>query len=376
MSTDKLANALREDKGLVPDRMPELVRKAVDQAYERLAEVDPASIRRRRRNRRGLRRAGAVLVFLLVAGGLLIGSGFVSPAMANSLKQIPWIQSLYERFGDEGLAAATRNGMVRKENYSLTKAGRTVTISDLMYDGARLSVAVQVQADDGKLPNAAVETFSVNARVNGEDGPYSFSIGGTKRIDERTAVRIIDMGHSGFDGRTQQAYDFPDAFELTLSIAIAPRKGIDDGIYDFIVPIEKNAPGAVTLSSDQIIEYEGVTWQVESLEITPATIHLVTLLGIAADTTTETPARFKGNRFLRYALFDENGNELKSLGGGSSIRVGDRDLFKGKQDFVGIGTSAMPKTITVKSYAGWTKGPDGKPENDYIEELEITLELP
>ncbi|TVY03194.1 DUF4179 domain-containing protein [Cohnella terricola] len=373
MNHDKLIRSLRDNKDLLSDRIPDSIREALDHTYERLSEVDLKPIRNRRRNRGIIMRAGLSVVAALIAGVLLIGSGFISPAMAKSLKQFPWINSLYEHFGDAGLIAATLNGMVKEETYSQTKSGRTVTVSDFMYDGARLSVAVKVHVD-GKLPDYAIETFSVNARVNGEEGPYTFSIGATKRIDDSTAVRIISMGHSGFDGRTSEAYEFPDAFELTLKIATAPRKGVDNGIYEFTVPIEKNAPGAVELSSTEEKQYEGVTLRIEKLEITPATIQLITLLGMSANSEVEPPARFNGNKFLLYALFDENGNEFKSVNGSSGVRVGEQDLFKGTQNYEG--TATLPKSITIKPYAGWIKGPNGERLNNYIKELEITLELP
>jgi len=368
MNQDKLTRALRDTENFLPERLPDRVREALDHAYERLSEIDLNPIRKRRRKRRLLVRASLSAAAVLIAGVLLIGSGFISPVMANSLKKIPWINSLYERFGDPGLVTATRMGMVSDEPYSRTNADRTVTLSDLMYDGARLSFAVKFHGD-GKWFAEEVETFEVDARVNGEQGPFSYSIGNTEWIDESTAVRIINMGHSGYDARTEQAYDFPDAFELTLSIAMGPGKE-----FEFVVPVEKNAPGAIETTASEIKNYEEVTLQIEKLEITPATIHLVVLLGVAANSEVEPPARFHGNKFLQFALFDENGNEIKHVTLPSYSRVGDQDLFKGKQNYVG--TSTLPKSITIKPYPRRIKGPDGKSENDYIKELEITLELP
>ncbi len=368
MNQDKLTRALRDTQSFMPERLPDRVREALDHAYEQLPDIDLTPIRKRRRNRKLLKRASVSVAAVLVAGILLIGSGFISPSMANSLKQIPWINSLYEHFGDAGLVTAVRSGMVTDKPYSQTKAGRTVTISDLMYDGARLSVAVKVH-EEGKLSEEELEAFEVDGRVNGEQGPLSYSIGNTQWIDESTAVRIINIGHSGYDARMDQAYEFPDAFEFTFSIAMSSGKE-----YKFVVPIEKNAPGAIELTKSEIKKYEGVTLQIDKLVITPATINLVALLGVTASSEVEPPARFYGNKFLQFALFDENGNEIKHVDLAGYYRVGEQDLFRGKQNFVGAST--LPKSITIKPFARRIKGSDGKSENDYIQELEITMELP
>ncbi|WP_239616525.1 DUF4179 domain-containing protein [Cohnella mopanensis] len=368
MNQDRLTHTLHEHKDSLTDPIPDTIRESLDHTYEQLEAVDIHSIRSRYRSRRRFKRAGLSAAAVLAAVGLVIGSGVVSPAMASTLKKIPWINSLYEQFGDAGLAAASRNGMVTEETYSLMKAGRTVTISNVMYDGARLSAVVKVQGEK-KLPDYVIGTFSVKAKVNGEQGPYSFSMGVPKRIDDKTLLRIINMGHAGYDGSTEQAYEFPDKFELSLSIGIAKRKGVDNGIYDFKIPIEKNAPGAIVLTSSEVKKYDEVTLSIERLEITPATIHLVTLLGNSSKGDL-----FSGRRFLRYALFDESGNEFNYIYGGGAIAVGDKDLSKGTQDYEGPVT--MPKAIIIKPYIWNIEGKDGKESRDYIKELEITIAVP
>lgn len=342
--------------------------------YEQLASAEAERSRRRYRLSRRIQRLFIGAACLLLACGLVVGSGFMSPAMAESLRHIPLLDRLYEKFGDPGLAAAERNGMVAPESYTQTKAGRTVTVSNFMYDGARVSFAVKIHAEDRKLQDYEYGTFGVSADVNGEDGPYSFSSRGAERLDDSTALKIIDMGHSGYDGRTGKAYAFPAEFELSLKVAIFPLKGVDNGIYAFTVPIVKNTPSATVLASDEVKTYEGITYQVERLEITPATTHLVTLQGIPANMSEELPQKLKEHRSLSAALFDENGREIKDLGSSGTTRIGDQDLFRGMQDFEPL--SPLPKSITVKPYAGYKKLADGQVVPNYIEELELTIELP
>ncbi|WP_431087495.1 sigma-70 family RNA polymerase sigma factor [Paenibacillus sp. 8b26] len=72
-----------------------------------------------------------------------LGSRFVSPAMAETLKNIPLIGSVFQYTYDNGLRTAGKSGLTTTLPLSETQDGVTLHIKEVMFDGLRLVLMIE-----------------------------------------------------------------------------------------------------------------------------------------------------------------------------------------------------------------------------------------
>lgn len=169
----------------------------------------------------------------------IISTGFISPAMADTLGQIPVIGSLFQNNIDNGLKTAAENGLITKLGISDTHEGVTLTASEAYLDGSGLSIALEregVTTTDDQLighwenrEKGLLVTEELIVLVNGE------------RVNVMSVMPIINSDHTVeknaalLEIRTEDGEQLPDHSELTLQIKLA---GIDD-TYEIQVPVSK-----------------------------------------------------------------------------------------------------------------------------------------
>ncbi|HEY4432121.1 MAG TPA: DUF4179 domain-containing protein [Paenibacillus sp.] len=169
----------------------------------------------------------------------IISTGFISPAMADTLGQIPVIGSLFQNNVDNGLKSAAENGLISKIGISDSHEGVTLTASEVYHDGSRLSIALEregVTTTDDQLigpwenrEKGLLVTEELIVLVNGE------------RVNITSVMPIINSDHTVeknaalLDIATEDGELLPDHSELTLQIKLA---GID-GTYVIQAPVIK-----------------------------------------------------------------------------------------------------------------------------------------
>ena len=79
-------------------------------------------------------------ITLIILFGLISSSAFVSPAFANTLKSIPVIGSIFTIIGDKGLQEVEKSGLSKSTNEEISVGDSTFKITDVIYDGSRLSI--------------------------------------------------------------------------------------------------------------------------------------------------------------------------------------------------------------------------------------------
>ena len=80
------------------------------------------------------------MALLSLAFCLIIGSAFVSPAMAKVLSNIPGFNSVFEFAGDRGLKIASEKGLSDTIEQTVTDQNISLTFQDVFFDGTRLSL--------------------------------------------------------------------------------------------------------------------------------------------------------------------------------------------------------------------------------------------
>lgn len=211
------------------------------------------------RSRTAFRKLAVLITATAVSLGLVIGVGVTSPSFADTLKQIPLIQTVFGIAGDDGLKRAHEKGLVTDVQKVATDNDITVTITEVFYDGAQISVGYILESPD-KLPDLVRLTKEI--KINGIL-PESWGAGGSShRLDDHRTVGVINF---------KTSEPLPDQMKFDLAIT---RVGDKKGEWSFSFPVVKNdstnkqlMPMITKTYEDTTVVLEKVTFTVNSTEL-------------------------------------------------------------------------------------------------------------
>ncbi|MFD1909914.1 DUF4179 domain-containing protein [Paenibacillus rhizoplanae] len=72
-----------------------------------------------------------------------ITAGFISPAWADTLSQLPVFSSIFKHTENPGLKLAAEQGLTTSPNMSVTKDGVTLSVTEVFYDGIQLAIGFE-----------------------------------------------------------------------------------------------------------------------------------------------------------------------------------------------------------------------------------------
>ncbi len=345
-----------------------------------------------KRKPNGLKRTILVASAAAVLGGTVIGSGFVSPVMAATLKQIPVLGVLFEGTSEDAVKAAIEQGILSEPNLSVTHDGVTLKVADLLYDGTRLSFILEREGVD--LPSTASPYIGEDETIVGNpDNEYIKSRKVAKEDQvkgyiERPRIlvdgRDVEFGEGGFGDYPPQnnAYmveltkdlKLPDQFELTIQANVTQV----NETFEFKIPVNI-ANKSIVVKPDQATKSDGqFSYTVKQLYISPVSTRLV------LDSEGEVPASAEqtGNysaSMVYYELVDDQGNVLTPQ---------KFDYFHSKPkteyhiDQLFSPVNGTPKSITIKPFTltvnnkDWSvvgHGKNSHGDKTYLTDLEMTI---
>ncbi|WP_149095609.1 DUF4179 domain-containing protein [Paenibacillus terrae] len=367
-----------EDKEI--EQLQKLIRNTpiqvdlIDKTMERFEEV--GTRRYKRSNIRPKRTRNTIIVTsitLAMTFMLVVGTGFISPTMAASLKQIPGIDTIFQLAGDLGLKTAEEKGLViTPSDASDTHDGLILKVTTAMFDGTRVSLGVERQNSKGEFLESNLQELinDWNLEINGESinfyAPKGRSIAYHTIPGKNKNTLIMQFT----DLKNQGGKSFPDEFELTLNFTIS---GIKDP-FKINVPVKKNTQDNFVLTPSIKRKYEAISLTIDKLELTPITTNLTTRIELPKNMKIE-----DSRPNLYYELFDEKGNKVELIDGNGWSATNSNSLV--------IDTrfepfKSVPKSIIIKSYKYIYKensksefqiDKDGHTKIMYIPELEIKI---
>lgn len=323
-------------------------------------------------------------------GAGIIGSGFVSPAMAESLENIPLVSNVFKLVGDLGLRTAHEKGLITEGNQSDTQDGITISVPQVMYDGTRVSMAIHRKAPgltsylngshvntDGEVilePEGAKGTIQrVDLFMNGKplthltEFAHQINVGWGPGVDKDSAVlSFSDLSNQGLGDPA-----FPEQFDLTMKLTL---EGVNDP-FTINVPVKKSTNNNIVLSPGMTKEFDHIRVTLEKAELTPIT----TRVSIVEDgTSSEIPKKYKRDDKttilqLGYDVFDDHGTRLELLGGQGNDERPERYTYN---DFIYEPFKVTPKSFTIKPFLYVYKDKNenhSEPVKEYIKELEMTI---
>ncbi|WP_440961343.1 DUF4179 domain-containing protein [Paenibacillus nitricinens] len=326
---------------------------------------------------------------VLAAG--IIGSGFVSPVMAETLKQIPVVGSIFKGIDDKGLNAAEEKGLSTAPNQSVTHDGVTLKVTDAYYDGSRLAFAIEREGidNDKMMAEMIIEPIEFDPEVIEQQYAKVTMNNSERGLLGSAEVKLpngkeLESQMSSFgdvEGKKNAIlYDYRNLnnvealgneFELSISV---PVTQIAEP-FVIKVPVKKVKGGIIKLDLDQTKETQGFSYTITRLELTPGTSRLI--LNEKGKVPSIKEKDGYGTSEMFYEIVDELGNAFSS-GGSFNLPaivypMVDKDFSPFPQ---------TPTTITVKPFTYSIDGnhqalrdEEGKYVKHYYPELEQTIQV-
>ncbi|MGG4194926.1 DUF4179 domain-containing protein [Paenibacillus jamilae] len=306
---------------------------------------------------------------------LLIGGSFLSPTVAESMRHVPGVSSLFRFAGDLGLQAADEKGLVTSSEQSLTHHGLTLSIPVAAYDGVRVAVGIERSSLSGlqesSSRNTLMESLSdIQLLIDGKTiadyayNQHSVGIITVPGENENSAILMFS------DMRNQEGISLPDKFDLTVKLTVSDIQEP----YQMTIPVSMQSNDSVVMKPNISKSSSPFTIKYNKIELTPFTTSLAARLEISKDdplTANDLPFGFE--------IYDNKGRTVKLLNGsGLHEDNGKTILF----NLLYQPYDPIPTSITIKPYISlinehdksqFKLGADGQPLIKYIPELEVTL---
>lgn len=290
--------------------LPELVRSRIDLTLASLPE---------KRGNSWSRPLSLASLTAAVMAVLVIGSGFVSTTMASALREIPALKAVFKIAGDLGLKAADEKGITTEIGQRITEQGITLEVSEVMYDGSRLSIGYMQESQSG-----IQELSDVKYEINGKQVHFPGS-GTGSRIDDKTYAGVLNLWPEE---------ELPDQFQLKMTVF---RIGDTTGKWEFSFPVKKMASTNKVVMPMMTKTYGSLTLTVKKITFTPSSTEL--------DVEIKRPST--SNEWIAYQMTDDQGVVLEPHGGSGRGRTeGGFEISQFKQRFGPV--KELPKFVTVR----------------------------
>ncbi|MEK3732981.1 MULTISPECIES: DUF4179 domain-containing protein [Paenibacillus] len=375
----ELDKELREAGKQLHPKVPDMIRRRQDEVYASLAEIPmQTKADRKHRSRKKIRRVvGAVAAAAFIG---VMSSAYLSPAMAESLKRIPVIGSIFKLTNNLGLQTAEERGLVAMTDTRITHEGVTLSIPEVSYDGIRLSMAVKREGE-GLAHGMMDHNESTSARGSIRD--VNVLINGQTMNNESNGGRLALIGKPTLDPHAvlYELFDYsylnggkaaiPDQFQLTAKIAL---EGIAEP-FIMEIPVRKNNE-LIVMPSGETREWGSLRLTLEEVTFTPIT----TVIRMNIERTDS--AKSLNSDSLLYEIWDDQGRVLGMVGG---MGVYEDNSQKHQRDELLFDRFAdAPAHITLKAFLpefedpSANSGPYKLDENSeiiktYVQDLEITV---
>lgn len=391
--------------------IPPMIRQRQDETYAMLDSImQRQPLKRHRKLKQIMIGSGAALI----VGVIVLGSGFTSPVMAKSLERIPLVNSIFEMAGDIGLRTAKQKGLITAINSSAQAQDVTITATELIYDGTRLSVALKREGghfsgsfqglrlnpdgtakmdEKGKpisnAPGDTGEFQDLEVLIDGqplnpeedEEDSFKHSIGLVFSPGSDEQSLIVQFSEKSYNG---DGITLPEQFQMTLKTRLT---GMDDD-FEIIIPVKKDTSHNKVLFPEVSKNFNKVTTTVEKITMTPATTQIrVNDQGVGG-----LPSEYvddMDNLQLYHEFYDDKGNLLHFVNGGNGWMESEKDGSKISYSKVSdINIEPLPEDveyITLRTYLYKYTGTgsdrdnlrdaEGYPIVEYIPQLEILIPI-
>ena len=295
----------------------------------------------------------------LIASGLclsVLGTGFLSPALAQSLSHIPIIGPIYAQFDDLAAEKIEQNELATVIEKQDTHDGLSMNVKEAVYDGGRLVVTIEYKGDNSKLDlgNEGNQGYRY-ITINGSEPSVAIGSSTSDDVNSNTIIESHQYTLANYD-------EYGDSITVAVhGENLFGRKGT----WDVSFPLEKVedkiqtfTPHAKSQTEDRIY-----TLSVDQVSFLP--------LSTRIDLTLDYPAEMDENDTwpsFPYVVTDDQGHVYKDL----KLQYGHVDASGHKIVLALPPMNTVPKTLTIQPH--YDNGDPGTP--NYGEILDLKVEVP
>lgn len=321
----------------------------------------------RRRLGTGLRRTAAVAASVVVLSAGLFASGFVSPAMADTIREIPVIGSLFSQMeNDAGLRTAGERHQGSLVDAAATSGSARLNVRETIFDGTRIAFAVELTVpgiQSASKLEENMQTVHVNLDGIGELDGVFYNTPELQGGDTYGVLMNLPLN-------TDQIRQLGTRFDGKISISIAGQPQP----LSVTVPFERIDGGReLHLNPGPSASDDRYALSIDALDVTASTVQLRTSLSLR-DESASAAKREAALLSSAYDIVDDRGQTLDVVGGEGS-------LVDGKMTYASnYGADlSRAKYIVVKPYIRGTEAGGAANNTDqtkvYLEELELKIDL-
>ncbi|MEI2282354.1 DUF4179 domain-containing protein [Paenibacillus polysaccharolyticus] len=355
--------------------MSKIVRNRIDATLDSLPEsasqmnMESVQAHPSKRVHKPLRRTAGAAVAAGVLGLTVFASGFVSPAMADSLRNIPLIGSLFSSIeADMGLRTAGNEGLTTPVNSSFTYQDVKFKVLETVYDGTRAAFLVHVTApnlnqgmyDNGKdivKLSSGVENVFFDVNGSRPDSGLFYTSAGANEPDTLLFEQVIPADHTGA---------IPDQFEAKVKLKL---QGMDHE-FELTVPFTKSTTDTHNVQPNSTIENDLYTVTVNKAEVTPITTRLTASIALKGEETLSKKEE-KQLREIRFAVYDDQGRQLTALSGEGAYQANQLNW-----ENIYATTAKDVKYLIVKPFKVKDDFAEEVKDDQFIKGMEMKIQLP
>jgi hypothetical protein len=264
----------------------------------------------------------------------IIGSGFFSPTMAETLKKVPILSHIFETYGDPGLKEANKLGLSTPVTQKATDQGITLMIRDILFDGTRLSIGYKEYSPDG-LPGLDFSKPRFRMDVSGWDQQES----GIEMVNKNEVRGVWNLAWL-------ENSPLPDHFNLSMKVS---QIGDKKGEWKFELPIQKIETPTKALTPMLTKKNKDIALTVQSVSLSPR--------GTDLQFRTVSPPNAVTNMF--YQVTDDRGVPLLMLeGGGSNTEESGDTTYVFQNRYLFTPAKEMTKYLLLRPYTDGYKNGD------------------
>ncbi|OWA37554.1 hypothetical protein B9G55_05745 [Saccharibacillus sp. O16] len=352
-----LKSTAMENKPMSP-----LVRARLDAAYASLPETAHSSptVRSTRSRLSPLRRATVVAASTLVISAGLFASGFVSPAMADTIREIPVIGSLFSKMeGDAGLRSAGERQQGLFVDASAAEGDTSMRVKETIFDGSRVAFALELTVPGIKNTSKLEEEIqNVTLNVGGQElGGFFYT--SPQKEKAGTYSVLMNLPLNGADTR-----ELGQHFDGTVSVTLQHQEKplVVHVPFKRVVSAHERhlSPGPSVVGADY-------TLHVDTFDVTASTVQLATSLTL---NDTASKPKQQEDRLLPvlFDLIDDQGRTLDVVGGEGQLNGGTMKYVSNYGADLG-----QAQYVIIKPYT--QADSDHSSSKNYIKDLEVKIDL-
>ncbi|MBP0726768.1 DUF4179 domain-containing protein [Bacillus sp. RG28] len=270
------------------------------------------------------------LAFIILIG-ITCGASLASPAFASTLKKLPIIGSIFEKMGDKGLQEAKKGGLSKSLNETISIGDSSFTITDVMYDRSRISLGYIFKNAPKNDPLSIFN--SVSYKIDNKNVTNLSSDISGDFINDTNFAGVINLYIPSEQNNVSS----------DLSITFKESNG-KKGDWQLNIPLTK-IQGKTFFVTEQA-SYNDYTFTMKKVTLTPATTEI--------NFDFMEPKGMNIMSGMNFRLYDDKGNELKSMGFNSSGSSDSNGKTKNDTSIQFEPIKNIPDYLVLETYFGST----------------------